>query len=54
MYLPQKECIECYKRETEKITFPGKLADAETLTNNEVEKNQVVFEEETLSHACKN
>ena len=43
MYLRQKECIECYKREKEKITFPGKFADAETLTNNEVEKKPGCF-----------
>ena len=34
-----------------KITFPDKFADAETLTNDKVKKNQIVFEEETLLHA---
>ena len=33
----------------DKNTFPDKFADAETITNDKV-KNQIVFEEEILSH----
>ena len=32
------------------ITLPDKLTDEETLSNEECGENQVVFEEETLSH----
>ena len=47
----QRRCVKCYKKECLLIAFPDKLTDEETLTNEECNKNQDVFEEETLSHA---
>ena len=47
----QRTRAKCYKKEYPSITFPDKLTDEETLTNEEWEENQDVFEEETLSHA---